>query len=207
MTADLHTWTDPGTGPGPTRSGTDSISAETGTGPESAEPAGPGTGPEPDRSAPLEGLVIPPGKGLPAILPTGAGSREILLATTEVRARRAAHLLAYHGLRTPVYLGRFLVRGLVGTTRGVIALYGWITHAEAAPLRARAIAQADADQYLLLYRVRQDHMRVRGAIAALTGLAAAGTIALQAAYLPARTCRTAGSEPPTSPFQPQSGNR
>lgn len=130
----------------------------------------------------LVGHVLLP--DLPAVLPAWAQSTDVLLATAELRARRAWHMTKYHGVRTPIYLARFAKRGAVGTWRGGWTLKDWITHGEAAPLREKAIADLDHDAYRIYHSMRQDHLKVRGIVAGATGTVLTGGIIAQGVLLP-----------------------
>lgn len=129
------------------------------------------------------GTTAPTKRDAP-VLPAWATSWETVRSATEVRVRRAGRRLAFHGVRVPVYGWRMVARGCIGTVRGVRLLYRWITHAEAAPLRRKALADLDRDGYLDLYWLRQDHIRSRGAAAALLGVAVIAGLAGQAVAAP-----------------------
>ncbi|MEO5874594.1 MAG: hypothetical protein ABIS86_00275 [Streptosporangiaceae bacterium] len=156
---------------------------------EDAPASGPATeqaafeGTDDGASGVLEGVVI--GKDLPAVLPPWAQSWSILTYEADVRARRAWHMTKFFGLRSPVYLGRYLRRGTVGTWRGAWALGRWINHGEAADLRAKAIHDLDHDNYRVYHTYQREHLRVRGIIAGVTAAAAVGGIAAEAILMPA----------------------
>lgn len=121
----------------------------------------------------LEGVVV--GRDLPALLPEWMRSREIIMATAELRARRAWHMAQFHGIRAPIYAVRFIARGAIGAARGAKVLFQWVTHAEAAPLRAKAVASMNTAEWVILDQKRKDYMKVRGIVAggtALTGVIA-----------------------------------
>lgn len=130
----------------------------------------------------LEGTILLP--DLPAVLPPWARDKDILLATAELRARRAWHMAKFYGLRSPKYMGRFLWRGSVGTWRGGWMLSDWIRHGESAPLVDKAIKDLDHDNYRMLHAIRQDHLKVRGIVAGATALALGGGAAAEYFLIP-----------------------
>ena len=152
--------------------------------------------PEPDevatrQSAEIEladeaGVVVfdadlPP---LPPLLPAWASSPAHLKAYAKVRAYRAGHKALFHGIRTPRYMVRLVVRGLVGACRGVQVLAGWVFHWEARPLRLAAVAKQDTGEYLALIHARNDYVRVRGIVAGSTLLVAATIATVEAFVFP-----------------------
>lgn len=130
----------------------------------------------------LEGTILLP--DLPAILPPWAADKDVLLATAEVRARRAWHMLLYHGARTPSYAARFATRGAVGLYRGAWLLGDWLRHGESAPLRAKAVADLDVNNYLTLRAIQREHLKVRGIVVGATTAAVVGGITAQAMFIP-----------------------
>jgi S-DNA-T family DNA segregation ATPase FtsK/SpoIIIE len=140
----------------------------------------PGTEVEVDDA--LEGVLLLP--DLPDILPSWANSKDVLLATAELRARRAWHMAKFYGLRSPKYMGRFLWRGTVGMWRGGWMLSDWIRHGESAPLVEKAIKDLDHDSYRMLHTIRQDHLKVRGIVTGATALVLGGGAAAEFFLIP-----------------------
>ncbi|MBC6458447.1 DUF3631 domain-containing protein [Actinomadura sp. HBU206391] len=141
--------------------------------------------PESEAVEPLEGVVVEfEERELPALLPVWATSRAGIEAYIEWRTRWAKHMLAFHAIRSPKYTVRIVVRGVVGTARGVAALLGWVFDWEARPLRRAAIAQQDPATYLALLAHRNERVRIRGAITGGTTLVTAGIMAVEAAMFP-----------------------
>lgn len=134
---------------------------------------------------PLDGVVVEfQPRELPALLPVWATSWESIQAYGEWRARWARHMLAFHAIRTPEYGLRIVVRGVVGTVRGVGALVKWVFHMEARPLRKQAIAEGNVGDYLALMHQRNDYVKVRGIVAGGTVLLGTVGVAVEAAVFP-----------------------
>ncbi|MQA06831.1 MAG: cell division protein FtsK [Streptosporangiales bacterium] len=76
------------------------------------------------------------------------------------------HKLRYHGARIPVYLLRlagYTPRGIARTLR---AVSGWLSDAEAAPLRREAVDRNAFDEYMHLAKLRRDRLTFRSMLAA-----------------------------------------
>lgn len=113
---------------------------------------------------------------LPPILPDWATDLELFRAKAYIQARVALYYLARHGIRLPLYGWRLTVRTVVGTGRGVGALWGWVFDFEARPLRQQAVADGETRDYVVLRSMRDQSVRVRGVVA--LGTTAAATIGL-----------------------------
>nr|WP_254394275.1 cell division protein FtsK [Streptomyces buecherae] len=108
-----------------------------------------------------------------------------LRSPTEARAaarwvaQYAGHLAAYHAIRSPKYVGVLALRSPVGAARFLGGTLRWVSDAEAAPLRAAAVASEDAAEYMMLTRKRDDRVRLRMTLAVLAALIGLGaTLAL-----------------------------
>ncbi|MFI7272638.1 cell division protein FtsK [Streptomyces sp. NPDC049879] len=77
-------------------------------------------------------------------------------------AGHLGHTLAFHGLRSPVYLGRLLVRCPRGACRAFIGLGRWARDAESLPLREAAARREDVAEWLRLSIRRDARVRWRG---------------------------------------------
>lgn len=141
--------------------------------------------PEDDGDDVLVGHVLLP--DLPAILPAWAQSKDILLATAELRARRAWHMTLYHGARSHLYAWRFVARGTTGTFRGLWTWAGWVRHSESRPMQQKAIADLDHAEYRYYHGIRSEHFKVRGIVSGATGLVVGGGLATQGILLPTGT--------------------
>lgn len=131
----------------------------------------------------LEGVVVQE-QELPALLPPWATSVAGIEAYAKWRARWAGHMLAFHTIRAPIYAARFVIRGVVGTARGVQALLAWTFHWEGRPLRVKAVADQDVKEYLALIQARNDYVRIRGWVTGGTLLAAVIGATVEALQLP-----------------------
>lgn len=134
---------------------------------------------------PLEGVVVEfEERPLPALLPPWATSRAGIQAYAEWRARWARHMLLFHGLRTPKYGGRLVVRGVAGTARGARALVAWVFDWEARPLRKQAVEQGNVSEYLALINQRNERVKVRGIVTGGTAAVAAATVGVELFTVP-----------------------
>ncbi|MDT0265563.1 cell division protein FtsK [Streptomyces sp. DSM 44915] len=107
-------------------------------------------------------------------------------------AGHLGHTLAFHALRSPVYLGRLLLRAPAGLGRVLGGLSRWACDAESLPLREAAARREDIGEWLRLSRQRDARVRWRGiclsvgtplALAVLLYLVYATSPAVQAAAL------------------------
>lgn len=73
----------------------------------------------------------------------------------------AGHVVAFHALRLPVYLGRLTLWTPAGLLTTVAAGYRWVFDTEAQPLRVEAVKRQDSDTYLKLARERRLRVRQR----------------------------------------------
>lgn len=157
------------------------------TAPETAQTQG-----EPEhlpavQDEPIEGTVVEfdwDERELPAILPPWATSWTGIHAYADWRWRWARHMAGFHAARAPKYGARFVIRGIVGTARGVKALAAWVFDWEARPLRRAAIESGDTKDYVALAHIRNDYVRVRGIIAGSTLGVVTVAVAVQAWLFP-----------------------
>src|SRR5437879_5373193 len=94
-------------------------------------------------------------------------------------------MLAFHAIRTPLYAVRVVVRGVVGTARGVRALVAWVFDWQAQPLRRAAVEGTEYREYLALVHIRNDYVRIRGIVAGASLLAVGVGVAIEVATFPA----------------------
>ncbi|MQM26639.1 cell division protein FtsK [Glycomyces albidus] len=118
--------------------------------------------PEADRRAP--------------ILPAWVLSRSGLAAELTRFGKLVAYRCAYHGVRLPLYGARLAAWSPVGTARVVGAVWRWASDAEGRPIRSDAVTAHDYAAYQGLVRLRDRHVRFRGAltITGALGLTGAG---------------------------------
>ncbi|WP_158842915.1 FtsK/SpoIIIE domain-containing protein [Saccharothrix deserti] len=93
-------------------------------------------------------------------------------ATAVWVCRHYAHTAAFHLLRSPLYALRLLARAPRGLGRVLAAMGRWIIDAEARPLRAAAVREENAGEYLRLSAQRNQRVAVRVGLAgaALVGV-------------------------------------
>ncbi|WP_112133319.1 cell division protein FtsK [Glycomyces dulcitolivorans] len=110
------------------------------------------------------------------ILPAWALSRTALAAELGRFGKLMAYRCGYHGARLPVYGARLLVWSPVGAARVVGSVWRWASDAEGRPIRSDAVTAHDYAAYQGLVRLRDRHVRFRGAltITGALGLAGAG---------------------------------
>ncbi|MEU0965663.1 FtsK/SpoIIIE domain-containing protein [Streptomyces sp. NPDC005917] len=84
------------------------------------------------------------------------------------------HVTAFHALRTPVYVGRLLLRSPRGAGRLIVRWGRWVADTEARPVEAKAAASADIEAWLSLSREHSRRVRPRRiasiAVATTTGI-------------------------------------
>jgi S-DNA-T family DNA segregation ATPase FtsK/SpoIIIE len=87
----------------------------------------------------------------------------------------AAHVSAFHAVRTPAYLARTVAHSPRGAGRVLYAAWHWGFDREAHPLRVHAVQSRDRQGYAALARIRKE--RVRNRLAGLAAIAAAVIVA------------------------------
>ncbi|MEU5154625.1 cell division protein FtsK [Glycomyces sp. NPDC021274] len=129
---------------------------------DSAEAIRAWNAPEADRRAP--------------ILPAWVLSRTGLAAELTRFGKLMAYRCGYHAVRLPVYGLRLAAWSPVGTARVVGAVWRWASDAEGRPIRSDAVTAHDYAAYQGLVRLRDRHVRFRGALTttAALGLTGAG---------------------------------
>lgn len=110
------------------------------------------------------------------ILPAWVRSRSGLVAEATRFGKLAAYRCAYHGVRLPLYGLRLAAWSPVGTARVVGSVWRWASDAEGRTVRADAVTARDYTAYQGLVRLRDRHVRFRGALSltAAAGVAGAG---------------------------------
>jgi S-DNA-T family DNA segregation ATPase FtsK/SpoIIIE len=106
------------------------------------------------------------------VIPQWARSRTEIAARARFTTHRAAHVSAYHALRTPLYGGRLVARSPRGAGRVVLAGYRWVYDTEARPLRKDAVAKNNAEEYMRLVKIRDERVRKRLGVLLAGGVAA-----------------------------------
>lgn len=125
-----------------------------------------------DRHVPAEWKAV-----VPAHLRTREGRRKA--ACWQVK--RARHHSAYHGVRSPLYLGQAVLWAAWGLLRIAAAQVGWWWVVEQTSLRHKAIADGDAGEWRRLHKDAREVRLMRGLV--LLGALASGAFALSAVSL------------------------
>ncbi|GHA64177.1 cell division protein FtsK [Streptomyces tendae] len=99
------------------------------------------------------------------ILPTWLKDRRDFAATVKHAAGRAGYASLYHSVRLPWYATQLALMSPRGACRFVVETNRWVWDREAAPLRAHAVREEDAAEYLTLARLRGNRVRLRGLVA------------------------------------------
>ncbi len=93
-------------------------------------------------------------------------------------AGHLGHAAAFHLVRVPLYALQVAWQAPRGAARLLRRLTGWLTDAEAAPLRSAAVRREDTGDYMKLARERADRVKLRrvtvAAAMVLSGLAFVG---------------------------------
>ncbi|MCD0442484.1 cell division protein FtsK [Glycomyces sp. A-F 0318] len=108
------------------------------------------------------------------ILPAWATSRTGLLAEASRYGKLAAYRCAYHAVRVPLYGARLMAWAPAGLARFIGTVWRWASDAEGRPARSDAVAGRDWQAYAGLVRLRDRHVRFRGSVCGVSGLALAG---------------------------------
>ncbi|MFJ8192806.1 cell division protein FtsK [Streptomyces sp. NPDC096094] len=98
------------------------------------------------------------------ILPAWLKDRRDFAATTKHTAGRLGYAALYHGVRLPWYGLQLAAMSPRGACRFVVESNRWVWDREAAPLRAHAVREEDATEYLTLARLRGNRVRLRGLV-------------------------------------------
>jgi len=97
-------------------------------------------------------------------------------ATLRWAVAHAAHLVAFHAVRLPLYAGRLALASPRGAGRTVAAWWRWVFDTEGGPLRRQTVERLEADTYIILSRQRNVRVRARlrfsAAVAAFSAFAA-----------------------------------
>ncbi|MFD5297204.1 cell division protein FtsK [Streptomyces mutabilis] len=99
------------------------------------------------------------------ILPAWLKDRRDFAATTQHTASRLGYASLFHGVRLPWYALQLTAMFPRGACRFVVETNRWVWDREAAPLRAHAVREEDAAEYLTLARLRGNRVRLRGLVA------------------------------------------
>ncbi|NUL03584.1 AAA family ATPase [Streptomyces lunaelactis] len=112
----------------------------------------------------------------PPVVPTFLRNATKFWDATRWTASYYGHVAAFHALRTPVYLGRLLLRSPRGTGRLLVRWGKWVADTEARPVEAKAAATADIEAWLSLSREKSRRVRPRRiaslAVATITSITA-----------------------------------
>lgn len=98
------------------------------------------------------------------ILPAWLKDRRDFAATLKHAAGRAGYASLYHSVRLPWYATQLALMSPRGACRFVVETNRWVWDREAAPLRAHAVREEDASEYLTLARLRGNRVRLRGLV-------------------------------------------
>ncbi|PXY17300.1 cell division protein FtsK [Prauserella coralliicola] len=113
-----------------------------------------------------------------AVVPAWARSRQEFTDRVRWLARYTGHTAAYHLVRLPGYGGVLLLRAPRGAGRITAAAWRWMFDAEGKPLRANAVSQHDAAEYMRLAELREDRVRKRLTLAFVAALVVAAGLYL-----------------------------
>ncbi|MFM9461262.1 FtsK/SpoIIIE domain-containing protein [Streptomyces scabiei] len=118
----------------------------------------------------------------PPVVPTFLRRVDAFANAARWTASYYGHVAAFHTLRSPVYLGRLLLRAPRGAGRLVIRWGRWVADTEARPVEAKAAASADVEAWLALSREHSRRVRPRR-IASLAVATTSSITSLVSAFL------------------------
>ncbi|MEV4194782.1 cell division protein FtsK [Streptomyces toxytricini] len=98
------------------------------------------------------------------VLASWLTNRRDFLATARHAGANLGYAALYHGVRLPVYSVRLAIRSPRGACRFVASTNRWVWDREAAPLRAAAVRNEDAEEYMRLARLRSGRVQLRGIV-------------------------------------------
>lgn len=128
------------------------------------------------------------------LLPDWARSLDDLKRTARFVAGHYWHIVRFHSMRSPLYLGRIVLRSPIGLARTLRAFHRWSQDAEGHGIRLDAANRNDPETYLKLSNLRDKRVSARSKVfwttillgaAASTTLILAGTTLMQAGALAA----------------------
>ncbi|MGW0865758.1 FtsK/SpoIIIE domain-containing protein [Streptomyces sp. NPDC002611] len=110
----------------------------------------------------------------PPVVPPALRRWTVFKETVRWAASYYGHVAGFHALRTPVYVGRLLLRSPRGAGRLLVRWGKWVADTEARPVEAKAAASADIEAWLALSREHSRRVRPRRiasvAVATSTGI-------------------------------------
>lgn len=117
------------------------------------------------------------------IVPAWARSKQDLKAAARYAAGQAGYRVAFQASRTPMYVGRALRWAPVGGGRIVARVWRWSWDMETTPVRRKALASGNVDEYERLAAKRKENIKNRvplagGALAVTVGGGAAAWLML-----------------------------
>ncbi|MFJ9628077.1 FtsK/SpoIIIE domain-containing protein [Streptomyces sp. NPDC101175] len=118
----------------------------------------------------------------PPVVPPALRRWTVFKDTVRWAAAYYGHVSGFHALRTPVYLGRLLLRSPRGTGRLIVRWGRWVADTEARPVEVKAAASADIEAWLALSREHSRRVRPRR-IASLVVATTTGITTLTASFL------------------------
>ncbi|MFE9256239.1 cell division protein FtsK [Streptomyces sp. NPDC006879] len=92
-------------------------------------------------------------------------NRRDFATTARHTADNFRYAALFHGVRLPVYSARLAARAPMGACRFVVETNRWVWDREAAPLRAAAVRNEDAEEYMRLAKLRSGRVTLRGLVA------------------------------------------
>lgn len=108
------------------------------------------------------------------VLPVWLTDRARFVATMRWSTSYAGHLVAFHTVRVPLYVGRLVGGAPRGVSRAIGAWFRWVFDIEGSALRRQTVERLDPDTYIILSRQRnvrvKGRLRFSGIIAALSAM-------------------------------------
>ncbi|MGW9427485.1 cell division protein FtsK [Streptomyces decoyicus] len=102
-----------------------------------------------------------------AIVPPWLRSTEELKTAARWVASHYSHLVGYHALRAPMYVGRLALQAPHGVAKFMGGTMRWVADREGEPVRLAAVRAEDAAEYLKLSRQRDGRVRLRTLVTVL----------------------------------------
>ncbi|WP_406367225.1 cell division protein FtsK [Streptomyces sp. NBC_01546] len=97
-------------------------------------------------------------------------NRRDFAATARHTGANLGYAALFHGVRIPVYTARLAARSPRGACQFVASTNRWVWDREAAPLRAFAVRNEDAEEYMRLSSLRAGRVKLRGLVTLVTAV-------------------------------------